>query len=194
MVGISNTMTAQPQDARPHIPPCSGRGRHPVAACPDPPRSVTELVIRAGRYAVRPVAWREGSRPGTGRSGHKRMYSRFTALQVRPAGRQIRRAVAGPELPPRRLLAEWPASEPEPVQFWLSSLPADTPLATLVRSARLRWRTEHDYRKMKQALGLAHFEGHAWSCWHHHVPLVSAAHAFCTLQRPARAPKETAPA
>jgi len=25
----------------------------------------------------------------------------------------------------------WPATEPEPVQFWLSNLPADTPLATL---------------------------------------------------------------
>ncbi|WKK21357.1 IS701 family transposase [Streptomyces olivoreticuli] len=194
VVGISSTMTAQPQDARPHIPPYSGRGRRPVAAYPDPPRSVKEQVIRAGRYAVRPVAWREGSRPGTGRSGLKRMYGRFTALRVRPAGREIRRAVTGPELPACWLLAEWPASEPEPVQFWLSNLSADTPLATLVRSAKLRWRIEHDYREMKQALGLAHFEGRTWNGWHHHVTLVSAAHAFCTLQRLARAPKETAPA
>jgi SRSO17 transposase len=33
------------------------------------------------------------------------------------------------------------------------------PLTTLVRLAKLRWRIEHDYREMKQALGLAHFEG-----------------------------------
>jgi SRSO17 transposase len=45
------------------------------------------------------------------------------------------------------------------VQFWLSNLPADTPLATLVRTAKLRWRIENDYREMKQVLGLAHFEG-----------------------------------
>lgn len=44
------------------------------------------------------------------------------------------------------------------------------------------------------ALGLAHFEGRTWNGWHHHVTLVSAAHAFCTLRRLARAPKETAPA
>ncbi|MET7622514.1 transposase [Streptomyces sp. NPDC005408] len=97
-----------------------------------------------------------------------------------------------PGLPACWLLAEWPATEPEPVQFWLSNLPADTPLATLVRLAKLRWRIEHDYREMKQALGLAHFEGRTWNGWHHHVTLVTAAHAFCTLQRLARTPKEAA--
>lgn len=68
----------------------------------------------------------------------------------------------------RWLLAEWPATNPEPVQFSLSNLPADTPLATLVRTAKLRWRIEHDYREMKQAVGLAHFEGRTWRGWHHH--------------------------
>ncbi len=47
---------------------------------------------------------------------------------------------------------------------------------------------------MKQALGLAHFEGRTFNGWHHHVTLVSVAHAFCTLLRLARAPKDTAPA
>lgn len=45
------------------------------------------------------------------------------------------------------------------MQFWLSNLPSGMPLATLVRLARLRWRIEHEYREMKQALGLGHFEG-----------------------------------
>ncbi|GAA3289221.1 hypothetical protein GCM10020295_80670 [Streptomyces cinereospinus] len=153
-----------------------------------------KLVIEAGKRAAKPVQWREGSRPGSGRSGLKRMYSRFVALRIRPAGREIRKRADGPELPVRWLLAEWPATESEPVQFWLSNLPADTPLATLVRTAKLRWRIEHDYREMKQALGLAHFEGRTWRGWHHHVTLVSVAHAFCTLQRFTRSPKETAPA
>ncbi|MFI7018973.1 transposase [Streptomyces sp. NPDC050164] len=90
--------------------------------------------------------------------------------------------------------AESPAAEPEPVQFRLSNLPADTPLATLVRTPKLRWRIEHDYREMKQALGLAHFEGRTWRGRHHHVSLVSVAHAFCTLQRIIRSPKGTASA
>ncbi|MFE2499299.1 IS701 family transposase [Streptomyces scopuliridis] len=194
MVGISTTMSAQRADAVPVCEPYSGTGRPPVPKYPDPARSVKELVTEAGRKAARPVQWREGSRPGTGRSGFKRMYSRFVALRIRPAGREIRQAADGPELPECRLLAEWPAGEPEPVQFWLSDLPAETPLTTLVRLAKLRWRIEHDYREMKQALGLAHFEGRTWNGWHHHVTLVSVAHAFCTLQRLARAPKDTAPA
>jgi SRSO17 transposase len=81
------------------------------------------------------------------------MYSRFVALRIRPAGRGIRRATDDPELPVRWLLAEWPpATEPEPVRFWPSNLPSGMPLA------KLRWRIEHDYREMKQAQGLAHFE------------------------------------
>ncbi|QOV44518.1 IS701 family transposase [Streptomyces chromofuscus] len=169
MVGISTTLSAHPGDAVPVCEPYSGTGRPPVPKYPDKPRSVKELVIAAGRKTARPVQWREGSRPGTGRSGFKRMYSRFVALRIRPAGREIRQAADGPELPECWLLAEWPAGESEPVQFWLSDLPADTPLTTLVRLAKLRWRIEHDYREMKQALGLAHFEGRTWNGWHHHV-------------------------
>ena len=194
VVGISTTTTAQPEEARPHIPPYGGRGPRPQLVYPEPAQAVKKLVIEAGKRAAKPVQWREGSRPGSGRSGLKRMYSRFVALRIRPAGREIRKNTDGSELPVRWLLAEWPATEPEPVQFWLSNLPADTPLATLVRTAKLRWRIEHDYREMKQVLGLAHFEGRTWRGWHHHVTLVSAAHAFCTLQRITRPPKETAPA
>ncbi|MFE9492663.1 MULTISPECIES: IS701 family transposase [unclassified Streptomyces] len=194
VVGISTTLSAQPGEAVPVTEPYSGYGRPPVAKYPDKPQSVKQLVIAAGRKAAKPVQWREGSRPSTGRSGFKRMYSRFVALRIRPAGREIRQTVQGPQLPECWLLAEWPATEPEPVQFWLSDLPTDTPLTRLVRLAKLRWRIEHDYREMKQALGLAHFEGRTWTGWHHHVTLVSVAHAFCTLQRLARAPKDTAPA
>jgi SRSO17 transposase len=42
---------------------------------------------------------------------------------------------------------------------------------------------EHDYRELKDGLGLDHFEGRSFGGWHHHVTLVSAAHAFVTLQR-----------
>ncbi|WP_190195491.1 IS701 family transposase, partial [Streptomyces minutiscleroticus] len=192
VVGISGRHTAQPGDARLIQPVYAGTGRPPKMRCPEPARMVKDLVIEAGRTAAKPVSWREGTRPGSGRSGFKRMYSRFVALRVRPAGRGVRQATDGPELPERWLLAEWPAAESEPVQFWLSDLPSGMPLGTLVRLAKLRWRIEHDYREMKQALGLAHFEGRTWGGWHHHVTLVSAAHAFCTLQRLAHDPKEAA--
>jgi SRSO17 transposase len=189
-VGISSRHTAHPADARPVQPDYAGTGRPPRMQYPDPAQTMKDLIIAAGRSAARPVSWREGSRPGKGQSGFKRLYSRFVALRVRPAGRGIRKTSDTPELAERWLLAEWPAGESEPVQFWLSNLPSGMPLATLVRLAKLRWRIEHDYREMKQALGLAHFEGRTWNGWHHHVTLVSAAHAFCTLQRLARDPKD----
>ncbi|MEU3517139.1 IS701 family transposase, partial [Streptomyces sp. NPDC006654] len=141
-VGISGRHTAHPADARPVQPAYAGTGRPPKMQYPDPPQSVKDLVIAAGRTAARPVSWREGSRPGNSRSGFKRMYSRFVALRIRPAGRGIRKPADEPELPERWLLAEWPAEESEPVQFWLSNLPSGMPLATLVRLAKLRWRIE----------------------------------------------------
>ena len=63
----------------------------------------------------------------------------------------------------------------EPTGYWMTNLPATTPIADLVRWAKMRWRIEHDYRELKHGLGLNHFEGHTWRGRHHHVTLVTAA-------------------
>lgn len=193
-VGISDRHTAHPAEAQPVQPACADTGRPLKMQYPEPAQTMKDLVIAAGKAAARPLSWREGSRPGKGHSGVKRMYSRFATLRLRPAGRGVRKAADDPELPERWLPAERPTGESEPVQFWLSSLPSGMPLATVVRLAKLRWSSEHDYREMKQALGLAHFEGRTWGGWHHHGTLVSAARAFCTLQRLAHDPKDPAQA
>src|SRR3954453_10726625 len=148
------------------------RWRYRAAPC-----SLRELVLAAGAGQAVPVTWRQGSRGS--------MSSRFVALRVRPANVALRRAAANAqtELPARWLLPEWPADAEEPSDYWLASLPADTPLAELVRLGKLRWRIEHDYRELKDALGLDHFEGRTHRGWHHHVTLVSVAHAFLTLER-----------
>ena len=82
-----------------------------------------------------------------------------------------------------RCWSNGPPTAEAPTDYWLSNLPADTPLADLVRLAKIRWRIEHDYRELKHGLGLDHFEGRSWPGWHHHVTLVTAAHAFLTEQR-----------
>ena len=110
------------------------------------------------------------------------MRSRFVALRIRPANRTIPRDEDG-VLPQAWLLAEWPAGAGQPTDFWLSTLPEDTPLPELVRLAKIRWRIEHDYRELKTGLGLDHFEGRSWLGWHHHVTLVTAAHLFLTSLR-----------
>jgi SRSO17 transposase len=175
VVQVKATISAYPEAVGQQAAPYAGRGRRPRPRYRATRSSLAQLVVAAGPAAVKTVAWREGTRG--------RLRSRFVALRVRPAGVKLRRAAAGGELPVRWLLAEWPQGEPEPVKYWLASLPDDTPLQELVRLAKLRWRIEHDYRELKDGLGLDHFEGRSFGGWHHHVTLVSAAHAFVTLQR-----------
>jgi len=184
VVQVKGSTSAYPEEVTQQVAPYAGRGRHPRARYRTRRSSLVELVAAAGRPAAKTVAWREGTRG--------KLRSRFVALRVRPAGVKLRRAVQGGELPVRWLLAEWPQGEPEPVKYWLANLPDDTPLQELVRLAKLRWRIEHDYRELKDGLGLDHFEGRSFGGWHHHVTLVSVAHAFLTLQR--LDPKPAAPA
>ena len=174
---VKATTSAYPQSVAPRRPAWSGRGRPPAARYRDEPSSLRDLVLGAGKRAARGVTWREGSRG--------RMHARFIALRVRPANRELRAAAHAndSELAVRWLLAEWPSHADAPTDFWLSSLPADCDLKTLVRLAKLRWRIEHDYRELKDALGLDHFEGRSFRGWHHHVTCVSVAHAFLTLER-----------
>jgi hypothetical protein len=47
----------------------------------------------------------------------------------------------------------------------------DTDLATLVRLSKMRWRIEHDYRELKDAPGLDHFEGRTCPGWNRHARL-----------------------
>jgi SRSO17 transposase len=117
--------------------------------------------------------------------------SRFLAVRVRPGGPDDPRD-AERRLPECWLLAEWLPGQAEPTDYWLSTLPADIPLGRLVRLAKLRWRIEHDYRELKDGLGLDHYEGRSFDGWHRHTTLVSFAQALCTQLR--RTPKAPAPA
>jgi SRSO17 transposase len=185
VVQVNHNLTAHPADAMPQVKAYSGRGRHPLPRYRTPPIGLRGHVLAAGRDAAVQVTWRQGSRGP--------LTSHFVALRVRPAGRRpIARLAADGSLPAVWLLAEWPPEAAEPTDYWLSSLPEDTPLAELVRLAKIRWRIEHDYRECKTALGLDHFEGRTWSGWHRHVTLVTAAQLFLTLLR--SSPKAAAPA
>jgi len=178
VVQVKGTTSAQPGDAAPVTPPYQGKGRPPVARYPDRPVGLRDLVLAAGQASVRTVGWREGDRGPLSGS--------FIALRVRPANDAQRQADG--VLPDRWLLAEWPEAKDEPVKYWLSNLPADTPIQTLVRAAKLRWRVEHDYRELKQCLGLDHYEGRTYRGLHHHLTCVTVAHAFLTTCRLHRDP------
>ncbi|MFJ3245273.1 IS701 family transposase [Streptomyces sp. NPDC086782] len=193
VVAVRADESAHPHDAVPTAPAWSGTGGKPALRYRTGALSLKDLAAETGRKAYRQATWRTGSKGP--------MRSRFRVRIVRPAGVAARRhamARAGGStawdgvLPPATLLSEWPADEKTPTEYWLTNLPADTPLRHLARLAKMRWRIEHDYREMKHGLGLDHFEGRTWRGWHHHATLVTAAHAFLTLRR--LDPKATAPA
>jgi SRSO17 transposase len=190
VVAVKPTTSAHPDDAVSVRPPYQGRGRPPAARYPNDPTNLRALALAAGRTALKTVTWRYGTRMTKGNPTAGRR-SRFLALRVRPANRDIPRA-ADHSLPACWLLAEWPLGEPEPTDYWLSNLPTDTPLRVLVRLAKIRWRIEHDYRELKHGLGLDHFEGRSLAGWHRHVTLAAVAQAFCTYLR--LDPKAPAPA
>jgi SRSO17 transposase len=190
VVAVKAATSAYLASAAPQTVDYTGRGRPPVPRYRDQPASLRALVLDAGRKACRYVTWRHGTKKGPG-NRTAAMRSRFTALRVRPANRDIPRAEDG-TLPERWLIAEWPPGHTEPTDYWLSDLPPGTSLRDLVRLAKIRWRIEHDYRELKDGLGLDHFEGRSYAGWHRHVTLTALAQAFCTQLR--YDPKAPAPA
>jgi SRSO17 transposase len=178
---VDPTATAYPADAQPVTPAYCGRGRRPVPAYPDKASNLRQLAIAAGRRACRQVTWRQGTKATKGNPTAKTR-SRFLAIRIRPANRNIPRADDG-SLPQVWLIAEWPPGQAEPVKYWLSNMSPTTRLATMVRLGKLRWRIEHDYRELKTGLGLDHFEGRSYPGWHRHVTLAVLAQAFCNLLR-----------
>jgi SRSO17 transposase len=152
-VQLKGEALAHTSEAVPVTREWSGTGRcgRPPADTPvytDEPVSLARHVAAAGQEAALTLTWREGSKGA--------LTSQFVFLRVRPAGHRIPRNTEDGALPQRWLIAEWPDGEPEPVTYWLSSLPATTSPADLIRYAKIRWRIEHDYRELKTGLGLAH--------------------------------------
>lgn len=182
VVAVKSSTSVHRDDAVPAVMDYTGRGPRPrQLRYQDAPVSVKETVIGLGRDAFTEVTWRHGTRSRTS-NPTAAMTSKFASTRVRPANRNVPRADDG-TLPAEWLIAEWPDNAEEPTDYWLATLPDDTPLPELVRLAKIRWRIEHDYRELKHGLGLDHFEGRSWLGWNHHATLVSAAHLFITQLR-----------
>lgn len=170
---VPGTLVVWPPDTRFAVP----ARRSPTGRPRSTPRPTTaaaplSLAALAATRRHRRVTWRDGSRG--------QQASRFAAVRVHLAHRHAEGAGPGPEV---WLVSEWPRAEPAPTKYYLSSLPATTPLRTLVRFGKLRWRIERDYQELKGELGLDHFEGRTWAGFHHHVALCAAAHAFLARRR-----------
>jgi SRSO17 transposase len=179
VVGIQSSTSLWPPGMEP-LPPEPWRGRPPSAIRRDAehqPISARSLALNLPKNAGRRVTWREGT--------NTRLTSRFAAVRVRPAHRDTHRSTPRPQ---EWCLIEWPAGEPGPTKYFLSTLPADIRRRALVNTAKLRWRIERDYQDLKQELGLGHYEGRGWRGFHHHATLCIAAYGLLISERDAIPP------
>ena len=183
VVGITGAVSVWPKGEGPLPPaPWSGKGRKPKLLRRDAqhkPISVKALALGLSPRQWKTITWREGT--------NQALSSRFAAVRVHCAYRDYWSSTQRPE---QWLLIEWPRYEREPIKYFLSTLPADTPIEELVRVTKLRWRIERDYQELKQEFGLDHFEGRSWRGFHHHASLSICAYGFLLAERLAY-PKKT---
>jgi len=136
------------------------------------PVSVRDLAF-AIHYAggFRRCTWRKGTKQD---------------LTARFALRRVVTPSDGPD--PQWLLIEWRDGEPEPANYFLSTLPERLTKKQLIRIVMQRWRTERVYEDLKGELGLDHFEGRRFPGWHHHISVALCCFAFIIAERVRRFP------
>lgn len=176
VVGITSAISVWPPGIDP-LPPLAytGKGRPPLQprrTAKLQPVSVKQLAMALPTQAYQMVSWREGTNAA--------LSGRFAAVRVRHAGGNAGKARLRPQ---QWLLIQWSAGEPEPMKYWLSTLPEAMPLNELVAVAHHRWRIERDYQDLKQEFGLGHYEGRGWCGFHHHASLCIAAYGFLMAER-----------
>jgi SRSO17 transposase len=81
------------------------------------------------------------------------------------------------------LLARRSLSDPTEHAYYRVFGPADTPVATMVRVAGMRWAIETSFEDAKGAVGLDHYEVRTWTAWYRHVTLALLAHAYLKVTR-----------
>ena len=65
----------------------------------------------------------------------------------------------------------------------LSTLPENLKVKELICITHERWVIEHNYRQLKDELGLDHFEGRSYLGFHRHLALTAMAYTFLEHER-----------
>ena len=175
-----------------HQPLAAGHGTAAAEAMERPGRPTSSIRRTPSISRSQPGKWHWNfpKRPGGGSPGAKAPTPGCLALcgcACSPCASRLSPLHARPE---EWCLIEWPADEPEPTKYFLSTCPRVSAVAP--------WSTppscvadELDYQDLKQELGLGHYEGRGWRGFHHHATLCIAAYGFPDLRKGSDSPLRT---
>ena len=66
-------------------------------------------------------------------------------------------------------------------KYFVSNASRKTSLRTLASWSHSRWKIDQGYQRLKEEIGLDHFEGRSWISLHHHLTLCFMAYAFLLI-------------
>lgn len=177
-VGIPRHQKVYPANVQ-LIFPIAGRGRPPVRHVPDVRSMAAHVMLEGAQW--RQVSWRKGTKGS--------LTARFAAMRVRIAdGAPQRIGSAGAQHMPGEeawLVGERRSNGEQ--KYYLSNLPADTPMKALAGAIKARWICEQAHQQLKEELGLDLFEGRSWAGLHRHALMSMMAYAFLQSRRLAQA-------
>src|SRR5690606_9953200 len=143
-----------------------------------PDRTAVSAEKMLGEEKWKKISWRRGTKG--------KLTCKFAACRVRVAdGHRHRmsdgRVQAMPSEEEVWLVGERRESGEQ--KYYLSNLPADTPIKALAAAIKARWVCEQAHQQLKEELGLDHFEGRSWTGLHRHALMTMLAYAFLQTQR-----------
>jgi SRSO17 transposase len=173
-VGIPFKQKVYPADVA-MIFPVAGRGRPRQRHIPNVKSVAAQAMLETARW--RTITWRRGTKG--------RLSARFAAMRVRVADGHTQRIreMGAQHLPGEEV---WVIGEHRSTgerKYYLSNLPADTPLKQLAAAIKARWVCEQAHQQLKEELGLDHFEGRSWAGLHRHALMTMIAYAFLQSRR-----------
>ncbi len=180
-VGIPGRQKVYPADVT-LIFPISGRGRPRQRHIPDSRSVAAQTMLVGAKW--RQVSWRRGTKG--------RLSARFAATRVRVADGAPQRigTMGAQHLPGEEVWLVGEHRSGGERKYYLSNLPADTPIRKLAGAIKARWICEQAHQQLKEELGLDHFEGRSWSGLHRHALMTMIAYAFLQARRLQAADRE----